>query len=165
MNKNTKNNCWALYKQMSHHIDWDSFIATFQRGVLMSAGCLCRLDKQKYSSCIFFTSVPVCQAVCSVKSTSSKQNAEFDIVLCFQLFGSVCSSDRCLQGQFPLPASHTSWVFTEDSNLVWIRLVILSLSNNYGNFSNFTKFGLINTLTCYQDKESNFNSEVQITIN
>lgn len=53
----------------------------------MSAGCLCWLDKQN-TVVAYFTSVPACQAVCGEEGFGSKHNGEFDIVLCFQLFGS-----------------------------------------------------------------------------
>lgn len=73
----------ALYKQMSHHIGWDGFVATFCTGVLMLTGCLCWLDKENTVGA-YFTPVPVCQAVCD-KGFSSKHNRVWYTV-CFQLF-------------------------------------------------------------------------------
>lgn len=59
----------------------------------MSAGCLCWLDKQN-TVAAYFTPVPVCQAVAVKKDSVQKHNGEFDTAVCFQLFGSVCSTGR-----------------------------------------------------------------------
>lgn len=48
----------------------------------MSTGCLCWLDKQN-TVAAYFTSVPVCQAVCGEERFASKHNGEFDTVVCY----------------------------------------------------------------------------------
>lgn len=77
---------WALYKQMSHRTPHrqGQLYSNFCTGVLMSAGFLCWFDKQN-TIVAYFTSVPVCQAVCGEEGFSSKHNGEFDTVVCFQL--------------------------------------------------------------------------------
>jgi len=50
----------------------------------MSAGSLCRPDKQN-TAAAYFTTVPYCQAVYGKKRVGSKHNEEFDTLVCFQL--------------------------------------------------------------------------------
>lgn len=59
----------------------------------MSAGCLCWLDKQNTVTA-YFTSVPLCQAVLRRRKTRFKHIGEFDTVVRFQLFCSVCSAGK-----------------------------------------------------------------------
>lgn len=62
---------------MPHYIDWDSFAATFVQGFWCWLGV--------FVAAAYFSTVPVCQAVCGEKRFGSKHNGELDAIVCFQL--------------------------------------------------------------------------------